>query len=334
MISFYFLDVIKLFNLDITKKFGTKCAITDFSILLGGDVSTSDFVHEYSNLQPTGLWWCSDLVGGNVAIVNFDGQKSYILPTVRNIGARPYLFYYNIASNVSNKIFISENILEIEYGEYPQTVESNRLSCILEKNYCEKKLNCTGKIYVTDSVSIYDEDVPFQARYFIEYEYDNIKYIRFVSDSNCVGKVLSTGKIIQENTPYWVKVEPIKWLVDCKTNIALSKKILFSGVQFNSLYNDFNNFEVSNIKMFMYSCFLTDIGFKLSAEILEEQKRVLAILKHRYQDELDKLNRALDKMKLSGIMEEPKSSIGESAKKYYDKLNTALDEMKLVLKKK
>ena len=53
---------------------------------------------------------------------------------------------------------------------------------------------------------------------------------------------LSDGRTIQDGTPYWVEVEPIKWMIDERTNIALSKKLIFSGVQFNrkSNYNGNN----------------------------------------------------------------------------------------------
>ena len=38
---------------------------------------------------------------------------------------------------------------------------------------------------------------------------------------------LSDGRTIQVGSPYWVKVEPIKWMIDEKANIALSKKLIF-----------------------------------------------------------------------------------------------------------
>ena len=67
----------------------------------------------------------------------------------------------------------------------------------------------------------------------------------------------------EKNSPvkknYWVAIEPITWLVDEKANIALSKKILFAGVQFsnNRIYD--GNFEESDIMRFMDNFFIKEI---------------------------------------------------------------------------
>ena len=70
MNNFTFLTDEQIFGnqqLDIIKKYGTKCAITDFSILLGGyvnrDYSTSD------NISGTGYWWTKTPYDGNARVV-------------------------------------------------------------------------------------------------------------------------------------------------------------------------------------------------------------------------------------------------------------------------
>ena len=68
---------------------------------------------------------------------------------------------------------------------------------------------------------------------YLEYEYNGKKYIRFVGDSNCSGETLSNGRVVRKGVPYWVEVEPIKWIIDEKADVALSKKILFAGVIFD-----------------------------------------------------------------------------------------------------
>ena len=61
MLDFAFLTEEQIFGdsqLDIIKNYGTKCAITDFSILLGGYVSSVDYTSEgNSRKDRTGWWW-------------------------------------------------------------------------------------------------------------------------------------------------------------------------------------------------------------------------------------------------------------------------------------
>ena len=152
-----------------------------------------------------------------------------------------------------------KGIKEIEYGEYPQTIVSENISYLLERAYLHRTLKRTGKSYTTDSVNYSDINVGFKARSHIEYEYNGKKYIRFVGDSNCKGEKLSDGRKVKEGEAYWVEVEPIKWLVDEKNNIAVTKKIIFSGVQFNNKRNYTGDFDRTEIKNFMDKCFLREI---------------------------------------------------------------------------
>ena len=192
--------------------------------------------------------------------------------TERNGGARPALPYSSISSISSNGVRGRKGILEVEYGEYPQTIVSEDFARTLERAYSNRTINQTGKSYTTDSVSYQDTDTPFQARTHIEYEYNGRKYIRFVGDSNCSGEILSDGRRIQNGDVYWVEVEPIKWMIDKKTNIALSKKLIFSGVQFNNKSNYQGDFARTDIKEFMDKYFSKEIAPSFSREITPEEK--------------------------------------------------------------
>ena len=100
----------------------------------------------------------------------------------REGGARPVLPYSSISRVSSNGVRGRNGILEVEYGEYPQTIVSEDFARTLESAYLNRTINQTGKSYTTDSVSYEDTDIPFQARTHIEYEYNGRKYIRFVAD--------------------------------------------------------------------------------------------------------------------------------------------------------
>jgi len=248
-------------QLDILKKYGMRCAITDFSILLGGVVSDNHYTSEGNSRKDcTGFWWTkSSDVNNHARVVDVDGYGSWYNVYKRYGGARPALPYSSISRVSSNGVRGQNEILEVEFGEYPQTIVREDFARTLERAYSNRTINQTGKSYTTDSVSYINEDTPFQARTHIEYEYNGRKYIRFVGDSNCGGEILSDGRTIQNGEVYWVEVEPIKWLIDKKADIALSKKIIFAGVQFNINRNYEGDFQKTDIKKFMDKYFSKEI---------------------------------------------------------------------------
>ena len=265
MLDFSFLDKKQIFGenrLEIFEKYGTKAAITDFSILLGGYVDNNYHTKEgNTDKDRTGWWWTRTDDGANEAFDVEPVGSSYTENVYyRTGGARPALPYSSISSIASNGVRGSFGIKEVEYGEYPQTIVDERFSRELEENYKRGSgIRKTGKTYTTDSVDYDDPDRGFEPRKYEEFEYKGRRYVRIVGDHNGEDYKLSDGRTIVSGEPYWVAVEPIKWLVDERTNIALSKKIIFSGVQFqNSDYykGDFNK---TDIKQFMDNYFSKEI---------------------------------------------------------------------------
>ena len=263
MNNFTFLTDEQLFGnnqLDIISRYGTKCAITDFSILLGGYVSSDDYTSEGNTRKDrTGWWWTKTPYNNDARVVNLYGNCCWITVDGRYGGARPALPYSSIQSISSNGVRGASGIKEIEYGEYPQTIVDENYSRELERAYNNGSLRTTGKNYTTDSVRYQDYDTNFRPRAHTEYEYNGSKYIRFVGDSNCDGEVLSDGRTIQSGNTYWVRVEPITWLVDERANIALSKKLIFSGVQFKNRRDYKGDFDRTDIKQFMDNYFSKEI---------------------------------------------------------------------------
>ena len=264
MNNFTFLTDEQIFGnnqLDIISRYGTKCAITDFSILLGGYVTSYYYTSEgNARKDRTGWWWTKSSDGDNDAIVvSKSGDRSWFNVSKRSGGYRPALPYSSIQSISSNGLRGANGIKEIEYGEYPQTIVDENYSRELERAYNNRSLGTTGKNYTTDSVRYQDTDTSFRARTYTEYEYNGSKYIRFVGDLNCEGEVLSDGRTIETGQAYWVRVEPITWLVDERANIALSKKLIFSGVQFKNRRDYKGDFDRTDIKQFMDNYFSKEI---------------------------------------------------------------------------
>ena len=248
-------------QLDIISRYGTKCAITDFSILLGGYVSSNYYTSEGdTGKNRTGWWWAQSFDGNDAAFAaDIYGYTNSYYVYARGGGARPALPYSSIRSISSNSVIDARGIKEILYGEYPQTIVDENYSRELERAYNNGNLKTTGKNYTTDSVMELEVQTSFRARTHTEYEYNGAKYIRFVGDLNSAGKVLSDGRTIESGNAYWVRVEPITWLVDEKADIALSKKIIFSGVQFQNPMHYGDDFDETDISKFMNTVFAKEI---------------------------------------------------------------------------
>ncbi|MBR1679121.1 MAG: hypothetical protein IJ704_00560, partial [Bacilli bacterium] len=168
---------------------------------------------------------------------------------------------------------------EVEYGEYPQTIVDEGYSSELERAYNSGNIRTTGKTYTTDPVKYNKYDDSFRPRSHVEYEYNGRKYIRFEGDYNCRGEVLSDGRTIVSGKPYWVAVEPITWLVDERANIALSKKLIFSGVQFKNRRDYKGDFDRTDIKQFMDQYF--------SKEIVSNRLYSQVVLESQIQEDID-----------------------------------------------
>lgn len=252
-------------QLDILKKYGTKAAVTDFAILLGaaGGLETVKLYYAkdgYLRKDRTSWWWTQTQFNSDAYIVNEKGEKSWEHVTNRRGGGRPALPYSQISKFCQNKV-IKDGILQVEYGFYPQYIANSEY---LEAKYKNNQLIATGKYYTTDSinVSIIYNDQKFQSREHIEYEYKGEKYIRFIGDENATGRVLSNSEVIDIGNAYWIHVSPIVWLVDEEQDIVLSKKIIFSGVQFKNSNNKITSNYNGNFYSTDYDRFITHYFFK------------------------------------------------------------------------
>ena len=320
-------------QLDILRKYGTNCAITDFAILLGGFVSGVFYTNEGTSLKDrTGWWWTKTSYDNDAHAVNEHGDRICYYVNRRYGGARSALPYSSISSISSNGVRGRNGILEVEYGEYPQTIVSENFAITLERAYQNGAINQTGKMYTTDSVKYDDYDTPFQARTHIEYEYNGKKYIRFVGDSNGAGEILSDGRKVEKGKVYWVEVEPIKWLVDKRANIALCKNIIVSGIQFNEKYYD-GNFKNTRMYKFLNEIFAKDI---IPSKI-GEKKRESSTVESKENEPLTETEKLLKlisvevdkrKVKIDNIKFE------KIKKEFYNKLKQVYDIVETLITKK
>lgn len=271
--------------LDIIKKCGKECEITDFAILLGDfDYLVSNFEQDKGFISRTGSWWTKTKGRfDDEARVVSTGFSSCGDSNInkREEGARIALPLQSILQSTTNEVrdivvanysdthnpYYVDGIKAITYGEYPQyIVYDNILSNELEAMYNNKMLQETGKYYTTDYINDSDKNKRFKPRIHVEYEYNGEKYLRFMGKPLSAGKTLSNGENIIEKKYYWLKVEPLTWLIAEKSNIAISKNIIFSGLPFNKLTNLIKEFNHTDIKRCMDLFLIKDIEPSISIE--------------------------------------------------------------------
>ena len=225
-------------QLEVMRKYGTKAAITDLCILIGCYLcEDTDFnIDEDSSLKGRTSWfWTRSCDNDNdVRAVDESGTRDHVLRHDRDVAIRPALQSSVIFSQIStNRVRGYNGTEEVEYGEYPQYAADSKMQSILESEY-NRGMNKTGRSYTFDSVEYQDYDIGFKPVTYEEYEYQGKNYIRIrASSSFAEGKFkLSNGVEYRDGDYVWVEVSPVKWLIDDRTGILISKMGLVSGIRF------------------------------------------------------------------------------------------------------
>ena len=274
MKNFTFLTKEQIFGdkkLEIIKKYGAKASITDYSILRGGYVS-NEMNYDFDSVDRTGLWWTKteDNRGGVYAIGETGNIYSeYVFNRI--ICGRPVL-YFDLPCDHSS--LNQGDVREILVSECPQTIENEDLSDELEYVYRLGKMKATGTRYSYDSTNFGDFSSSISLSYDDEYSYKGKKYVRRIGDYNCNGEVLSDGRVIEINRPYWVKVEPISWLIERindKQVIVIPKKLVYAGIRFNEIKYYEGNFEETEMKEYLDQVLSKEINFDVRTLTLKSQ---------------------------------------------------------------
>ena len=255
-------------KLNILEKRGTKAAISDFSILLGGFFEDSEHIDGNSSLEGrTGRYWTksSDEDKNVFTVDEFGVSAIWINALWRDTGSRPALSFSSIdriPTNGERGRRAKDGILEVEYGYYPQKAVSKNMQIRLEREYASGRIKKTGNGYTTDSRAYDDYDESFLAQRHAEYEYNGKRYVRVEANSYYEGTdvTLSNGEDYREGDNVWVEVLPVKWLVDERAKMMITEKLIFAGVQFDKAgYYRTSDFDKTNIKQFMDNYFAKEL---------------------------------------------------------------------------
>lgn len=210
----------------IFQKYGMRAPMSDYAICTGGMVSYDFYVNGGNSFKDRcGIYYIKPKKAYYTeGVFATDGDFERYERDSRPIGFRPVFFDFDYDLSA---IGLSENdILEIEYGEYPQSAVDSYFSMLLETSYNYDALLKTGKEYVTGTPGV-NEFIPQMQT---EYEYNSKKYVRMKIEFDDHTAILSNGRHIQKGDVVWIAVEPIKYLVDLENHIAIAKNIILAGI--------------------------------------------------------------------------------------------------------
>lgn len=253
-------------RLKVIRKYGRKAAITDLCVLTGSYLCEDpDYnIDEDRSLTGRTSWFLtrSDDGLGDVCAVDNVGNRCSIYRYGRGGAVRPALQSSVIFSQISpNRVKGYNGTEEVEYGEYPQNAADSRMQNILESEY-NKGMNETGRSYTFNSVKYNDCYTAFKPVTYEEYEYQGKKYIRIKANSEFGDSkfMLSNGVRYKNGDYVWVEVSPVKWLIDDKAGILISKKGLVSGIRFLDVRTNYKgDFDKTEMKEYLDKYMLRDL---------------------------------------------------------------------------
>ena len=245
-------------NMQLFKDYGKQAMITDYAIALDGKELGN---YGYYYLQKKGLSILGDQYRNE--FINNNGEyecSKRIIPD--NLGIRPVIPYSELFANETSLDISNGKII---YGEYPQTKVDYELKKKLDYAIEGRDIFTTGKVYTSQSgyYSFPSEN--------IEYRYNGEKFVRVHYS--------------------WFKVEPITWLVDIDTKLAISEKILVAGIKYDDKYEIINHFKKTNIKKYLDKYFANELYISQISlkEIERSEKNRLNYLKQIKYDITDQL---------------------------------------------
>lgn len=290
-------------KLDILEKRGANAKITDFSILLGGRISSNIHIDSDDSFEGrAGYYWTRSECDGSSAVFMVMPSKSYshmgfVHIGVRNVGTRPALPFSSISSIPTNGVSgapkrARDGVLEVEYGYYPQKAVSRDLQQKLERAFQTGRLSITGNKYTTDSRKHNELDEGFSPKQYEEFGLDGKRYVRVQANSCFDGKefLLSNGESYKDGDFVWIEVAPVKWLVDEKAQIMITDRIIFAGVPFkHTIGYHTEDFDRTDIKTFMDRYLSKELEQSRGAIEVGEQSEEIPDVQPR-KSRLQKLN--------------------------------------------
>ena len=141
------------------------------------------------------------------AYITANGRLEHYSYVGVETGLRPSVKYSKIKDICTNVRSIEDGCLEVTFGEYPQMAETEEIQARINHGLVE--LEKTGKSY-----TVYNNN---------EENPGTIELAEMVDKNG--------NKYVNKND-VWYKVAPVKWIVDEKEDVAITKNVISGGIPF------------------------------------------------------------------------------------------------------
>lgn len=253
-------------------QYGLNAAATDLAVLLGGIRSENKCTRDGKPI--CAYWTQTPLPGEMVLCTSVDNTPMSCYAYERWPSVRPV-----IPASEASKIQLKKSRDGVgettiyKHGEFPQTIADDETTRELEALYQKRQLLTTGKIYTFDSTRLEKLNTEFTAKEHAEYEHNGHKYIRVLArpyDSDAglsdkeraeVGGLcqLSNGEKAQADKYYWVRVEPLEWLLNKETGDLISLKAILAGLQLDSEPRYVGRFQETSLYRYLTDFFAKEM---------------------------------------------------------------------------
>ncbi len=206
-------------RLEIFDKIGTKAAITDYAIALGGVVSSDYFTKGGDNQLEcrTGAYWTKTCdVDNDARAISYNGYSFHRKVTQRSVGIRVALPYSVISKIASNEVKRKDGVVQLKAGYFPKKIASKLLQKELGRIYDLEKditLKSIHKNYTVDSRNYDEYSKKFDPEQLDEIELTNgKKYTRVIIKPRPGGPTVtfSDGESYRVGEDVWIEKYPVK----------------------------------------------------------------------------------------------------------------------------
>ena len=288
------------------KKYGVTTEETDLATLLGGAKSGGEFGYTSEGKLPCYAMTMPELFDREISCVAPDGRHVKYPRETRFIPVRLVLRPSETPKvRPSKERILKSGVRLVEYGEYPQTVADEKTCEKFERLRGSKFIRPTGKNYTFSS----------KLKSYPEYEISGKRYVRIIPKSWDF-TMLSNLKIPHIGKALWVQVEPIQWLAD-ENGTWISKKCLFSGIQFDTTERTYydGDFSKTFMKHYLDTYFTKEIEPSKTIERIKGKKGLTALLSEQDRKEIE------DDEKVT-LFREAREALVEKKLKGTEKLDT------------
>lgn len=257
-------------KLDVFNRYGAEAEVTDYAISRGTEYYPLKGKYFVENGLPVNSplidkkvceYWTSSKVdessSNGYSYGRFKPNKEAAWSD--NLGLRIVIPIEDIKNEIVSSYtedFGNGEFTTVEYGEYPQHVLSYDEKHALDKLFEKGELKTTGKNYSAWGYKsqLFSDGVErsFERDEYPEYKYNGMKFIR-------------ANNAVYENggdRSIWVVVEPVEWIFDEKTGLAVTKKCILGGIPLNRKGIYFGNFDDTMVQEFLDTEFTYDISNK------------------------------------------------------------------------